>query len=91
MPHVKSYTALDDQGQPQWLLVTSANLSGSAWGKLEKEGNQLFLRSFELGVLLCAKDHPEGTLLAYSHQQLFLFSTFRPAFVFRFAVDQILT
>lgn len=59
MPHVKSYAALNGNDQPQWLLVTSANLSGSAWGKLEKGGDQLFVRSYELGVLLCAKDHLE--------------------------------
>ncbi|KAI1721225.1 tyrosyl-DNA phosphodiesterase domain-containing protein [Ditylenchus destructor] len=59
MPHVKSYTALDADNKPQWLLVTSANLSHSAWGKLEKDRTQLFCRAYELGVLLCLKDHPE--------------------------------
>jgi tyrosyl-DNA phosphodiesterase-1 len=60
MPHVKSYTALNEEGQPEWLLVTSANLSNSAWGKLEKDGTQLFCRAYELGVLICAKDHQEA-------------------------------
>uniref|UniRef100_A0A915CUV0 Tyrosyl-DNA phosphodiesterase n=1 Tax=Ditylenchus dipsaci TaxID=166011 RepID=A0A915CUV0_9BILA len=61
MPHVKSYTSLDSNNEPQWMLLTSANLSHSAWGKLEKCRTQLFCRSYELGVLLCLKDHPELT------------------------------
>jgi len=59
MPHIKTYTAFDSTHRAQWLLLTSANLSHSAWGKLEKAGSQLFCRSYELGVLLCLKDHPE--------------------------------
>lgn len=61
MPHVKTYTALDANGVAQWLLVTSANLSHSAWGKFEKGRTQFFCRSYELGVLVCLKDHPEMT------------------------------
>uniref|UniRef100_A0A8C0AY16 Tyrosyl-DNA phosphodiesterase 1 n=1 Tax=Buteo japonicus TaxID=224669 RepID=A0A8C0AY16_9AVES len=34
-----------------WFLVTSANLSKAAWGALEKNGTQLMIRSYELGVL----------------------------------------
>lgn len=34
-----------------WFLVTSANLSKAAWGALEKNGSQLMIRSYELGVL----------------------------------------
>lgn len=59
MPHVKSCTALDASNRPQWLLITSANLSQAAWGRLERSETQLFCRSYELGVLLCAKDHPD--------------------------------
>uniref|UniRef100_A0A183C2V1 Tyrosyl-DNA phosphodiesterase n=1 Tax=Globodera pallida TaxID=36090 RepID=A0A183C2V1_GLOPA len=56
------YVALDSAGQCQWLLLTSANLSHSAWGKLEKGCTQMFVRSFELGVLMCAKDHQRSAL-----------------------------
>lgn len=59
MPHVKSYVALDENEASQWMLITSANLSQSAWGKLEKNSTQLYCRSYELGVLICLKDHPE--------------------------------
>lgn len=51
--------ALDENETPQWMLITSANLSQAAWGKLEKNSTQLFCRSYELGVLFCLKDHPE--------------------------------
>ncbi|KAK6034354.1 hypothetical protein COOONC_28138 [Cooperia oncophora] len=34
MPHVKTYTDIVD-GVPQWILVTSANLSKAAWGALQ--------------------------------------------------------
>lgn len=51
MPHVKTYTDIVD-GVPQWLLVTSANLSKAAWGDLQKNKTQLMVRSYELGVLI---------------------------------------
>lgn len=61
MPHIKSYTSLNASTQkPEWLLITSANLSQSAWGRLEKEQTQLFCRSYELGVLVCQKDYQNG-------------------------------
>ena len=63
MPHVKSYTGLDEDSNVNWLLISSANLSTSAWGKLEKCGEQLYIRSYELGVLLCANDHPESKFI----------------------------
>jgi tyrosyl-DNA phosphodiesterase-1 len=41
------------QGQQlAWLLVCSHNMSKAAWGTLQKGGAQLFVRSYELGVLL---------------------------------------
>lgn len=52
-PHIKSYTRLSPSGkQAAWLLITSANLSKAAWGAFEKNGSQLMIRSYELGVLL---------------------------------------
>uniref|UniRef100_A0A914EKP4 Tyrosyl-DNA phosphodiesterase n=1 Tax=Acrobeloides nanus TaxID=290746 RepID=A0A914EKP4_9BILA len=61
MPHIKTFTALesaDGVSKPAWFVITSANLSQAAWGTLEKTMSQLFIRSYELGVLLCAEDHP---------------------------------
>ncbi|CAJ0602763.1 unnamed protein product [Cylicocyclus nassatus] len=52
MPHVKTYTELLDD-IPQWLLVTSANLSRAAWGEYQKKNSSQFMvRSYELGVLI---------------------------------------
>ena len=56
MPHIKSYTRLnEDASAAQYLLLTSANLSKAAWGQLQKQGSQLFIRSYEAGVLLLPK------------------------------------
>jgi tyrosyl-DNA phosphodiesterase-1 len=45
--------------------VTSHNLSKAAWGALEVKGSQLFIRSYELGVLV----YPE--LFKVSGRRLF--------------------
>ncbi|XP_045679872.1 tyrosyl-DNA phosphodiesterase 1 [Phyllostomus hastatus] len=52
MPHIKTYMRPSpDFSRIAWFLVTSANLSKAAWGALEKNGAQLMIRSYELGVL----------------------------------------
>ncbi|XP_038968275.1 tyrosyl-DNA phosphodiesterase 1 isoform X2 [Rattus norvegicus] len=52
MPHIKTYMRPSpDFSKLAWFLVTSANLSKAAWGALEKNGAQLMIRSYELGVL----------------------------------------
>uniref|UniRef100_A0A8D0H9C1 Tyrosyl-DNA phosphodiesterase 1 n=1 Tax=Sphenodon punctatus TaxID=8508 RepID=A0A8D0H9C1_SPHPU len=52
MPHIKTYMrSSPDYQKIAWFLVTSANLSKAAWGALEKNGIQLMIRSYELGVL----------------------------------------
>ncbi|XP_076777540.1 tyrosyl-DNA phosphodiesterase 1 isoform X2 [Arvicanthis niloticus] len=52
MPHIKTYMRPSpDFSKLAWFLVTSANLSKAAWGALEKNGTQLMIRSYELGVL----------------------------------------
>ncbi|XP_067894350.1 tyrosyl-DNA phosphodiesterase 1 [Heterodontus francisci] len=56
MPHIKTYMrASPDFGELAWFVVTSANLSKAAWGALEKNGFQLMIRSYELGVLYLPK------------------------------------
>ncbi|KAJ3705221.1 hypothetical protein LUZ61_008926 [Rhynchospora tenuis] len=50
MPHIKTYTRYNGQSIA-WFLLTSANLSKAAWGALQKNGTQLMIRSYELGVL----------------------------------------
>lgn len=55
-PHIKSYLRVSkDASRIEWMCLTSANLSKAAWGVLEKRNTsqeQLFIRSYELGVLL---------------------------------------
>ncbi|XP_068004862.1 tyrosyl-DNA phosphodiesterase 1 [Melanerpes formicivorus] len=52
IPHIKTYMrSSPDFRKIAWFLVTSANLSKAAWGALEKNGTQLMIRSYELGVL----------------------------------------
>ena len=56
MPHIKTYTQLsEDRRRLGWFLLTSANLSKAAWGALEKKGEQVFIRSYEAGVLILPK------------------------------------
>mmetsp|Transcript_6064 Transcript_6064/g.13427 ORF Transcript_6064/g.13427 Transcript_6064/m.13427 type:complete len:596 (-) Transcript_6064:25-1812(-) len=62
MPHVKSYcrwlrvngSSSSSAAPPLllWLFVGSHNLSKAAWGELQKGGQQLCIRSYELGVLV---------------------------------------
>ncbi|KAJ3410654.1 tyrosyl-DNA phosphodiesterase 1 [Chytridiales sp. JEL 0842] len=53
MPHIKTFARLSEQtGDLSWIVVGSHNLSKAAWGALEVKGSQLFIRSYELGVLI---------------------------------------
>ncbi|XP_035693489.1 tyrosyl-DNA phosphodiesterase 1-like [Branchiostoma floridae] len=64
-PHIKTYTRTSpDYSRLAWFLVTSANLSKAAWGALEKNGAQLMIRSYEIGVLFLPQDFGEDTTFA---------------------------
>eukprot|EP00039_Didymoeca_costata_P014610 m.238008 g.238008 ORF g.238008 m.238008 type:complete len:240 (+) comp16058_c0_seq16:1193-1912(+) len=53
LPHMKSYGRWDPESKAlRWFLLTSCNLSQAAWGTEQNSGKSLFIRSFELGVLL---------------------------------------
>ena len=39
----------------EFFILTSSNLSKAAWGQLQKQGTQLFIRSYEAGILLLPK------------------------------------
>ncbi len=55
VPHIKSFLRYDASDRTlAWALLGSHNLSQAAWGKLEKAGSQLYVKSYELGVLLTA-------------------------------------
>jgi len=56
MPHIKTFTRCGRGNskmaqQVAWVLLTSSNISRSAWGALQKKGTQLFCCHWELGVL----------------------------------------
>ncbi|KAK3850056.1 hypothetical protein Pcinc_043216 [Petrolisthes cinctipes] len=62
MPHIKTYTRVSKTySEVQFLLLTSANLSKAAWGALQKQNSQLFIRSYEVGVLFLPKFVTENT------------------------------
>ncbi len=52
MPHIKTFLRQACDGTMAWLVLGSHNLSGAAWGALERGGSQLLVRSFEMSVLL---------------------------------------
>ena len=54
MPHIKTYAQIEGQ-RSNYILLTSANLSKAAWGKLNKAGDKLHIMSYEAGVLLLPK------------------------------------
>ena len=65
MPHIKTF--LRHVGKDiAWLFLSSFNLSGAAWGKLERNENQLHIMSYEMGVLLLPSLLPSGHLACFS-------------------------
>jgi len=52
MPHIKTYARLSPHAdQLGWFILTSANLSKAAWGKLNKNQDRLTIMSWEAGIL----------------------------------------
>ncbi|XP_046577530.1 LOW QUALITY PROTEIN: tyrosyl-DNA phosphodiesterase 1-like [Haliotis rubra] len=69
-PHIKTYVRPSpDSTEISWFLVTSANLSKAAWGAFEKNGSQLMIRSYEIGVLFLPAHFGCETLPATSDAQ----------------------
>jgi tyrosyl-DNA phosphodiesterase-1 len=60
MPHLKSYARVLPSGEIAWAIMTSSNLSKAAWGELQKDGSQLQIRSYELGVLFLPSHYQSG-------------------------------
>lgn len=54
IPHIKTYCRYNDQGL-YWFLLTSANMSKSAMGSLNKGKSILKINSYEAGVLFCPR------------------------------------
>jgi tyrosyl-DNA phosphodiesterase-1 len=53
LPHIKTFCRYRPSDRKlAWAILASHNLSQAAWGKCEKNGSQLYIKSYELGVLL---------------------------------------
>jgi tyrosyl-DNA phosphodiesterase-1 len=53
MPHIKTWTRVSGDGSTvRWSILTSANLSGGAWGNVRDGGRTLHIMHWELGVLV---------------------------------------
>uniref|UniRef100_A0A7S4KK01 PBZ-type domain-containing protein n=1 Tax=Guillardia theta TaxID=55529 RepID=A0A7S4KK01_GUITH len=58
MPHIKTWLRFSPSSSPSsptrvaWILLGSHNLSGAAWGRLEKNASQISITSYEFSVLL---------------------------------------
>lgn len=54
-PHMKcyfKYRIAEGKNYLDWFLLTSMNLSQAAWGLLQSNNTKLYIKSYELGVLL---------------------------------------
>lgn len=53
--HMKCYfpykTMEENDNELAWFVLTSCNLSQAAWGVYQTNGSQLYIKSYELGVL----------------------------------------
>ena len=77
MPHIKSYMRVAKDGcQLAWFILTSANMSGAAWGKLQKGDSQLHCCHWEMGVLFTPR-----SLARAVHGELFSCAPSTPAAV----------
>lgn len=61
MPHIKTYSRVSPDGTKLgWFLLTSANLSKAAWGKMNKNQDGLTIMSWEAGVLFIPQNFVSG-------------------------------
>ncbi|KAF2662689.1 phospholipase D/nuclease, partial [Lophiostoma macrostomum CBS 122681] len=53
-PHIKTYIRFkDESGQEiDWAMLTSANLSKQAWGDVENKNGEVWIQSWETGVVV---------------------------------------
>ncbi|XP_066145363.1 probable tyrosyl-DNA phosphodiesterase [Euwallacea fornicatus] len=56
MPHIKSYCRISPNlSKLAYFLLTSANLSKSAWGNVMQKNGASYVRSYEMGVMFLPK------------------------------------
>lgn len=59
-PHIKCFCRISKGGNHvPWICLSSANMSKAAWGELQKNGSQLVIRNYEVGVLFIAPRQKE--------------------------------
>lgn len=69
VPHIKTFSYLKPNSsvpggyELSWLYTGSHNLSMAAWGQLQKGDTQLFIRSYELGVLFTPATYARGAAM----------------------------
>lgn len=53
-PHIKTYIRFRDESRKEidWAMVTSANLSKQAWGEMENKSGEVWIQSWEVGVVV---------------------------------------
>jgi tyrosyl-DNA phosphodiesterase-1 len=53
-PHIKTYIRFCDAEKTSidWAMVTSANLSKQAWGEVENQKGEIWIQSYETGVVV---------------------------------------
>jgi tyrosyl-DNA phosphodiesterase-1 len=53
-PHIKTYIRFSNQERKfiNWAMVTSANLSKQAWGEMENKKDEVWIQSWETGVVV---------------------------------------
>jgi tyrosyl-DNA phosphodiesterase-1 len=52
-PHIKTYIRFSDERQQRidWAMITSANMSKQAWGEVEGRNREVWIQSWETGVV----------------------------------------
>ncbi|KEG07601.1 tyrosyl-DNA Phosphodiesterase (Tdp1) [Trypanosoma grayi] len=74
LPHLKTYMRLTERKDGlKWFMLTSANLSRAAWGEWQKNGTQLAIRSYELGVV-----YDSSSFMKLSEKGLFTTTPSKP-------------
>jgi hypothetical protein len=70
MPHIKSYVRAAEDGEVAWCIITSANLSNSAWGQLQLKDEQLQIRHYELGCLFTPTHYARALQILKQRRQV---------------------
>lgn len=63
-PHIKTYIRFAEDGNMDWVLLTSANLSKQAWGEARNASTgEVRIASYEIGVLVWPGLYDQGAVM----------------------------